>query len=239
MARYDVPLLARTAVARDTWEFTFARPAGFRCRAGQYVDLIVADGPGMDAEGPLRSFSLVNAPDDDALVVVMRMRDTAFKRALAALPVGGTVGLDGPDGCFTLDDDGTPAACIAGGTGIAPFLSLFGAAVAAGRALHAALFYANRRPEDAFYLDRLERLARADPTLVVVPTITRPEASAAPWRCERGPLGVALWRRHLPALASRRWYIAGSPGLVAGTRRALRGAGVEEEDIRVEMFGGY
>src|SRR5260221_7207357 len=71
------------------------------------------------------SFSIVSAPHENELMVATRMRDTAFKRVLKAMPADGRVGLRGPAGMFTLDGaDGRPAVFLAGGIGITPFVSM-------------------------------------------------------------------------------------------------------------------
>ena len=53
------------------------------------------------------------------------MRDTVFKRALSALPIGDEVRIEGPMGSFTLHNNtARPAVLLAGGIGVAPFLSI-------------------------------------------------------------------------------------------------------------------
>jgi hypothetical protein len=44
------------------------------------------------------TFSIASAPFKDELVVATRMRDSAFKRALGALPIGIGVAIEGPFG---------------------------------------------------------------------------------------------------------------------------------------------
>ena len=80
--------------------------------------------PPAEAGQSSRTLSLVSAPFEQELVVATRMRDTAFKRALKALPEGASIRLSGPFGMFTLGDTGRPAVFIAGGIGITPFMSM-------------------------------------------------------------------------------------------------------------------
>jgi hypothetical protein len=47
------------------------------------------------------------------------------------------------------------------------------------------LFYANRRPEDAPFLDELRGLASENPNFTVVPTMTNMSDSRRPWNGER------------------------------------------------------
>ena len=60
--------------------------------------------PETDAEGDKRGFSIASAPDEATLMVASRMRDTAFKRDLQAVPLGTTVTVEDPFGnwpCIT------------------------------------------------------------------------------------------------------------------------------------------
>jgi len=45
--------------------------------------------------------------------------------------------------------------------------------------------------------------------------------------------------RHLTNLQGLIYYVAGPPAMVAGTRKMLVGAGVDEDDILAEDFAGY
>jgi ferredoxin-NADP reductase len=101
------------------------------------------------------------------------------------------------------------------------------------------LFYSNRRPEDAPFLDELTRLATRHPAFHLVATMGEAEKSSRAWEGERGLIDAAMLRRHVPALNGPIYYIAGPPGMVAAMRGMLVGAGVDEDDIRTEDFAGY
>ena len=152
MPTYLVKLNKRDEVAEGTMAFHFKKPDGFNFEAGQFIALILIDPPETDAEGNTRAFSVASAPYEEALMIATRMRNTAFKRAIKALPLGSRIQIQGPFGSFTLDNDSTrPAALIAGGIGITPFRSMVFQA-ADNRAAHPIfLFYSNRRPEDGFH----------------------------------------------------------------------------------------
>src|SRR5439155_899996 len=91
------PILPEVTYVHD------ATPAGFKFTAGQSMNVSLIDPPETDAKGNSRTFSIVRAPQENELVIATRMRDTAFKRVLKAMPAGGRVGLRGPAGLFTLD----------------------------------------------------------------------------------------------------------------------------------------
>ena len=79
MAAHFIKLLKVEEVAEGTMSFYFERPPGFQFKPGQYLDCTLIDPPETDAEGNIRTFSLASSPEEKELMIVMRMRDTAFK----------------------------------------------------------------------------------------------------------------------------------------------------------------
>src|SRR3989442_14631825 len=106
-------------------------------------------------------------------MIATRMGATAFKRSLKPMPAGGRIHLRGPAGKFTLDGaDTRPAVFLAGGIGITPFVSMSRQAAHDRLARDIWLFYSNRRPEDAAFLDELVALPRTNPRYRLVGTMT-------------------------------------------------------------------
>src|SRR6266852_2461097 len=240
MPKYETTLTASETVAEGTMAFRFAKPADFEFEPGHSVNVSLIDPPETDHKGNSRSFSLVSAPYQTELVIATRIRDTAFKRSLKAMPAGGRIHLRGPAGKFTLDGaDARPAVFLAGGIGITPFVSMSRQAARDRLARELWLFYPNRRPEDAAFLDELVALPRANPRYRFVGTMTEMEKSSRPWSGETGFLDRAMLERHLKDLAASVYYVAGPPGLVETMQKMLAAAGVEDESIRTDEFYGY
>ncbi len=171
MAAQEVPrlgnlpkLLSRVEVAEGTMAFHFEKPPGFDFKPGQSADLTLLNPPETDSEGNTRTFSIASAPFENHLIFVTRMRDTAFKRSLKKLPLGVPVKMDSATGSFALHKNSAkPAVFLAGGIGITPFFSIVRQANH-DRAPHQLyLFYSNRRPEDAPFLDPLQKLETTNP----------------------------------------------------------------------------
>src|SRR5580765_2899364 len=233
-------LKEKEQLAEGTMGFYFARPEGFEFKAGQYVDVTLIDPPETDAEGNIRSFSIASAPEDQHLMVATRMRDTAFKHVLRAAPFDTEISMEGPMGSFTLHNNAAkPAVFLAGGIGITPFSSIIRHATKAGLAHRLYLFYANRRPEDAAFMNVLSELAKTNSNFRFIPSMTEMEKSSQKWNGETGFINQGMLARHLPSLQGPIYYVAGPPGMVAAMRQMLTAAGVDEDDIRAEEFAGY
>jgi len=240
LAGYRAKLLSRVEVADGTTAFHFERPAGFDFKAGQSADLTLQSPPETDGEGNTRTFSIASAPFENKLVFATRMRDTAFKRSLKAVPLGTEVKMDSAMGSFTLHKNPSKQAVfLAGGIGITPFFSILRQADHDRMPHKLYLFYSNRRPEDAPFLDDLRNLERTNPHFRFVATMTEMPRSQKPWGGETGTIDKGMLLRHLSSLEGPVYYIAGPPAMVTGMRAMLVASGVDEDDIRAEDFAGY
>jgi ferredoxin-NADP reductase len=241
MIDYQSTLLGRTEVAKGTMAFRFEKPNNFVFKAGQYIDLTLSGsqpqlGP---SDGMTHTFSIASSPSDEELVVTTRMRNTVFKQALSILPIGSKVRIEGPMGSFSLHNNtARPAVLIAGGIGIAPFLSMLSYATEEKLRHPIVLFYANRYLEDAAFIDTLWNFERANPRFRFVPTLTR-VANNNGWKGKTGHISSEMLLTHVGTLRGPIYYIAGPPTMVAAARRTLSEVGVDEDDIRTEEFGGY
>jgi ferredoxin-NADP reductase len=223
---HTVALRRREPVAEGTFAFHFDKPAGFSHEAGQNAIFRLHD--------ESRPFTLASAPHEPELMVATRMRDSSFKRALAELPLGAGVQLEGPAGVMTLHRDAArPAVFLAGGIGITPFLSMVRDARARRLSHRIVLFYSNRRPQDAAFLDELSAIK--DDRFRLVATMT----DTADWPGEKRRLSRELLAAHLGDLKEPLYYFAGPPGMTMAVQGMLAEIGVLEEDMRSEEFYGY
>ena len=246
---FDAPLVGRELVAEGTMSFQFEQPRGWTFRAGQFVDITLIRPPMTDTEGDTRGFSISSAPSEGVITITTRLRNSAFKRSLQAVPLGTTVRIEGPFGDLAIADATRPAVVLTGGIGITPFRSIIvEAARTGGLAQPVVLVYSNRRPAEAPFLAELHDLSERDPNLVFVPTMTDLGPSDD-WPGERSRIDVALLRRHLQGVSSAIYflegppepiyYLTGPPGLVRALRAMLVDVGVDRDDIQTEEFTGY
>jgi ferredoxin-NADP reductase len=240
MSTFEASLQRREEVAQGTMAFHFEKPAGFRFKPGQAIDIVVPGAPTLDTGGDRHAFSIASAPFQDELVIATRMRDSPYKRALSALSIGTLVKLDGPFGSLALHNNrARPAVFIAGGIGITPFMSILRQATKDQLPQRMILLYSNHRPEDAAFLVELQQLARENSNLQLIATMTQMEKSRAPWDGGTGPIDEHLVIRVCGKLPAPICYLVGPPGMVASMRETLSAAGVNDDDIRSEEFYGY
>jgi ferredoxin-NADP reductase len=233
-------LRSREKAAHGTMAFRFEKPSGWVFKAGQCLDMTLVDPPETDAEGNTRSFSIASSPHEDTLMIATRMRDTAFKRVLKAIPLGTAVKIDGPSGDLTLHRDATrPAVFLAGGIGITPFRSILVQAAREKLPHRLFLFYSNHGPEDAPFLDELEGLEQQNPRFTMIASMSDMSQSSRPWSGETGTIDRAMLSRYLKDAVPPVYYVAGPPKLVIALRAMLKTQSVADADIRAEEFSGY
>jgi ferredoxin-NADP reductase len=240
MSAYHSTLLGRTDVAEGTMAFQFEKPKDFVFKAGQYIDLTLSGSQPESSNGLTHTFSIASSPSDAEILVTTRMRSTVFKQALSILPLGSGVKIEGPMGSFSLHNNtARPAVFLAGGIGIAPFLSMLSYATRQKQHHSIILFYANRYLEDAAFIDALWKLERANPRFRFVPTLTRMAHNKGRWKGKTGHISAEMLLTQVGTVRGPIYYIAGPPTMVAAARRSLIEVGADEDDIRTEEFSGY
>ncbi len=236
----SVRLIDRRLVADGTMAFTFEKPTGFTFTAGQFVELTLPQPTEEDPAGHTRALSLASAPEESTLMVATRLRDTPFKRALQRMPFGTTLSMEGPYGSLTLPaDPQRPVVMLAGGIGITPFRSMIVHEAAQRSSRRLVLLYANRRPDDAAFLDECRLLASLHPPFTLVGTISQLSTATRGWQGETGHITAAMLAAHTRSLASPLYYLVGPPAMVVAMRTMLQGAQIAPSDIRTEAFAGY
>jgi ferredoxin-NADP reductase len=237
---YTTKLKGREEIAEETMAFRFEKPAGFTFTPGQCIDLTLVSPSQTDAEGNARTFSIASAPHEDFLMVATRERDTAFKRVLKSLPLGTEVKMGGPFGDLKLHHDKSRAAVVlTGGIGITPFRSILLNAAKEKLSIPLFVFYANRRPEDAAFLEELQELQKRNLHYKLIACMSKMEKSHRPWEGEKGVINAQLLAKYLKGVDSAIYYITGPPAMVKAMHSLLRDTGVDDDNIRLEEFAGY
>ncbi|WP_037446627.1 2Fe-2S iron-sulfur cluster-binding protein [Skermanella stibiiresistens] len=212
---------------------------------GQYLELTV---PGTDLT---RAYSIASTPNWDGRVeLLIRLQPGGrFGTWLneTAAP-GMRLVARGPRGAFVLRDRGLdPRWFVAGGSGLAPVLSMLRRMAEWGDPQPARLFYGTWRPDEQVCQDELTTLQSSLPGLEIVRTVANPgtEPGAEPnpsWAAGTGSVVNAL-SASLEA-ASRQGeplpdiYVCGSSGMVEAIRAAAVKAGLPEDRVFHEQCGG-
>jgi ferredoxin-NADP reductase len=205
--------------------------------AGQYFWVELLDPPYDDEKGARRHITVVTSPTEHGVLgLATRIRDSAFKRSLAELPVGTEVDVEQPKGEFVLPEDAErPYVFIAGGIGITVFRTMLRYIADEQLPYRVTLLYSNRDRESTAFMNELNELEQKIPGLRVVYTMTGDPG----WDGETRRIDADFLRDHVEDVTGSTYLVAGPPPMVEGVVEALQAAGVPEEQIRPDRFSGY
>jgi NAD(P)H-flavin reductase len=206
--------------------------------AGQYFWVTLLDPPYDDDKGPRRHISVVTSPNERGVLgLCTRIRDTAFKRSLAELPVGTDVDVEQPKGSFLLPTEtDRPFVFVAGGIGITVFRSMLLYITEEGLPHRVTLVYSNRDRESTAFLDELQELAERNENVSLVLTMTDDDG----WDGERRRIDAAMLRDVLDGdLNDYRYLVAGPPAMTQAVVEKLKDAGIPDEQVSADSFSGY
>ncbi|MDD3718957.1 MAG: FAD-dependent oxidoreductase [Actinomycetota bacterium] len=207
-------------------------------KPGQFFVVDLIDPPYEDERGSRRHFSIVNSPNEkETITMVTRLRDSAFKRSLREMPTGSEVeiGKIGGDDFTLPEDTARPLAFIAGGIGIAPFMSMIRYEMEEGLGFRIVLFYSNRKRQAAPFLEELGERASGNDRLELVITMTDDPS----WEGETGRIDGEFLEAHLQDPASYTFYVAGPPEMNKAVSAEVEKLGVDKEFIMASDFAGY
>jgi ferredoxin-NADP reductase len=204
---------------------------------GQYFWIQLLDPPYEDEKGPRRHISAVTSPTERGVIgLCTRVRDSAFKRSLAELPLGAEVEIEPPRGTFVLPTSARPLVFVAGGIGITAFRSMLRYIQDKRLPHRVTLIYSNRDRESTPFLDELGEIEQTNSRIRLILTMTNDDH----WSGERRRIDSNFFKDYLgDNLDEASYMVAGPPGLAQAARDELEKAGVDERLILTDSFTGY
>lgn len=207
--------------------FIFKSEAKFVWQAGQFLHYTLQH-ENQDDRQTERYFTISSAPHEDNVMLTTRFTDggSSFKKSLLALPIGGTIEADGPEGDFVVTNPNARFVFIAGGIGITPYRSILLDLDKRGVSINARLLYSNR-DINFVYKDELEALAVKHKNFtiryfvnpaIISETIIREEVSDF-----NGPI----------------IYVSGPEPMTEAFGKMLLDLGVPDANLKRDYFPGY
>jgi CDP-4-dehydro-6-deoxyglucose reductase len=219
-------------VAPDVMLLELKLPANERLQflAGQYIDILMKD-------GRRRSFSMANAPHDDAFLQLhLRNYGGPFSEyVFTRMKEKEILRFEGPLGTFFLrEDSDKPIILLASGTGFAPIKAIVEHALHKGIRRPMSLYWGGRVRSD-LYLNALAVSWASAQHLRYVPVLSeaRPEDA---WTGRTGFVHRAVMEDG-PDLSGYQVYACGSPLMVEAAHRDFTTrCGLPEEEFYSDAF---
>jgi ferredoxin-NADP reductase len=205
--------------------------------SGQHVDIRLTAEEGYQAQ---RSYSIASPPEDELLSLTVERVDNGevSPYLVDELRAGDQFELRGPIGGYFVWTVATrgPLWLIAGGSGIVPLMAMLRHRERRKIRTPASLLYSSRTLEDVIYRAELDAMARRDPHLRIVNTLTRKQPAG--WMGGRGRIDKALLAQEcFPPEQNPKIFVCGSTPFVEDVATFLVELGYDPLTIKTERFG--
>lgn len=196
-----------------------------------------------------RSYSFYDpppAPDgagaSEVGFLVKRLPGGQFSEWLFAQDrVGAKIWLEGPYGRMGVDDPDRDGLCVAGGTGLAPVLSIVADRLLRSRTAKFTIVFGVRSAREVFANERLQQLLAQAPDRLRLLTILSHEPVGSSWPGPRGLITAALDAGLGVDYANTAAFVCGSLPMVEAVEKRLLSLGVAPGRIHADKFlpSGY
>jgi Na+-transporting NADH:ubiquinone oxidoreductase subunit F len=220
----------------DTARFRFrmTEPATLNFVPGQFVQLICP--PYKGSPYPVqRAYSIASDPtrsESFDLIIRKVPNGICTTWCFEYLQPGQQVRFCGPFGDFRLSDTTAPMIFIAGGSGMAPFVSILHQMLNTSSLRPVVYCFGGNKPADLYLLDRMRQFEQQLASFRFVPVVAAPDSQ---WKGQSGLVTEAVGRV-CSDLHGHEAYLCGSPGMIDACISVLKRLGVDPTKIYYDKY---
>ena len=241
---YQTTIVKITDVTHDIKEVLCKLPEGVDVNyvSGQYGQFEV---PPYDKvkERTMRAYSMASAPNDKQhFEFLIRLVPGGIVTSYVHqhLNTGDSIRIVGPFGDFHVHDTDAAMICVAGGSGMAPFKSIFKDMIDRGTMGDRDIwyFFGARTTRDMYYLDWLFELDDNHERFHFIPALSEPEEGTE-WRGATGLITEVLdgyLKNAVPREQEKEGYLCGSPGMLDACMAVMSQNDMPADKIYFDKF---
>ncbi|AKH68085.1 2-polyprenylphenol hydroxylase-like oxidoreductase [Spongiibacter sp. IMCC21906] len=233
---FDGQIVAIEDLTHDTKRVRIKLDRPIHFDAGQYVQIH------HEAIYGARSYSFAMAPKDAGCREIdLFIRHVPGGEFTGMLFDGkldqGTVKVHGPAGNFWLREGLGPIVCVAGGSGLAPIVSLLEQAAKSSQGRPCVMFFGARTREDLYCLDRINEIEKSwDSPFKFIPVLSN-EPEDSDWTGMRGFVNSAIESAASQYLSGEtQVYVCGPPPMIDAVSETVGALGVTANNIHADKF---
>jgi Na+-transporting NADH:ubiquinone oxidoreductase subunit F len=218
------------------FRFELKEPVEIEFVPGQYIQLLCPRYK-KSGEEVYRAYSIASDPLQRNVVdlIIRRVPNgICTTYCFDYLKTGDSVKITGPYGEFRLSDTDSAMIFIAGGSGMAPFVSILHQMKNAGLSRKAVYFFGGNQVRDLFMLEKMKEFEGELGDFKFVPVVARPDEEES-WKGQTGLVTEAV-KRSISDLSGYEGYLCGSPGMIDASIKVLSELGMDEEKIYYDKF---
>ncbi|MEN8126285.1 MAG: FAD-binding oxidoreductase [Planctomycetota bacterium] len=203
---------------------------------GQFVQLLCPKYGGRNEE-VCRAYSIASDPARPNLIdlIIRRVPNGICTTwCFDFLKIGDPVTLSGPYGDFCLSETDAPIVFVAGGSGMAPFVSILSHMRNIGSKRQAKYFFGGNTTGDLCMAGVMKAFEDALEGFEFVPVVTNPEEDSG-WTGQVGLVTEAVCRTYSD-LSGHEGYLCGSPGMINAAVKVFTDLGMPGGKIYYDKF---
>ncbi len=192
-----------------------------------------------------RAYSISSSPKDSlegkyVLTIKLVEGGLMSRFILDNWQVGSSVEVSAPSGNFEYQPlrDASKVICVAGGSGITPFVSMANAIADGDEDFEMVLLYGSRDYDNILFRDELAEVEKKCDKVKVVHVLSD-ENAEIPEGCEKGFVTAELIKKYAPENEAYSVFICGPQVMYDFLDGELPKLGIEKKYIRREMFGEF
>lgn len=220
------------------FRFELIEPAEIKYTPGHYVQLRVPK-YGKNKEEVSRAYSIASDPAQKNIIdVIIRLVPGGICTTwcFEYLKEGDKVEMTGPYGDFRLTDTDEKMIFIAGGSGMAPFVSMLHDMRNTGNTRRASYYFGANKVHELFFLDEMKQFEQELENFTFTPVVFKPD-DGEQWDGEQGLVTEAVGRNEKDA-STCEGYLCGSPGMIDASIKVLtEELGMDNNKIYYDKFG--
>ncbi len=201
-------------------------------KAGQYAQLTLDSLPGVT-----RAYSFASKPDAESNTVSFFIRHVPGGEMSALINtqdlIGQSAEIESPKGDFYLRDSDKPMLMIAGGSGLAPIVSILEKAKEENCTRPVTIILGARTQADIYCLHEIAEIGHNWPNRFEYVQILSEEPEGSSWQGLRGFIGDHLERF---SKQQSQGYLCGPPVMIDDCIERLSNMGISKDDIFADRF---
>lgn len=184
-------------------------------------------------------FSFSSSPADKGYIeFTKRITPHDFSQALNTMTEGSWAHLQGPQGNFTLPEEGSRIAFLTGGIGITPVHSMLRYISNQKLNYDVILLYGNTGSEEIAFREELAETSASHPGIRIEHVLSGPDIPSD-WKGKMGLISKDLIMELVPDFRERLFYVSGPPQMVMTLVEQLSALKILQEHIKRDSFTGY
>ena len=234
--RQALKLTEKKQEAEGTYSFWFEPYRKFDYIPGQFLEWTLSH-PKFDSRGTRRFFTISSSPTEQKVRLITRLspQSSSFKQTLSKMETGDEIMVSGLEGEFVLPKDkNRKFAFIAGGVGIAPFLSITKYLLDKNEKRDMVLFFANKTDSETAFKNELKAAEKIG--LRTVYLLNEPPQG---WNGYTGFLTPEIIQKEMSDWKERFYYLSGPEPMVMNYESMLAKMGVPRKQVKRDYFPGY